>query len=312
LTPWTAYRAYVIVTGGAMAAGAFLGMVRLVRRRRRWPARSRLVPTPHLERSAAVMHADITGPRPDDAVARRHLAELAHLDRVAGMGQLASSIAHELSQPLAAILSHAQAALRLLRMPTPDLNELRACLQDIVSDDRRASDVIRQMRRLLRNADVEALPLALNDLVAATVGLVANDALLRGVSMRFTPAPSLPVIYGNLVQIQQVVLNLLSNAIDAAAAGRAPRTVSVRTVAVSPDALQVVVRDSGNGIADSVRPRVFEPFFTTKPGGLGMGLAISRKIVEVHGGRLDAVNDPAGGAVFTMQLPVRPPDTDQG
>jgi C4-dicarboxylate-specific signal transduction histidine kinase len=250
---------------------------------------------------AAVMYLDVTARRQAEAAAQRHLGQIAHLDRVAGMGHLASSLAHELNQPLTAILSNAQTAHRLLRQPAADLDEVRACLLDIISDDQRAAEVIRRMRGLLRKTDVRSLPLAVNDLVANTMGLVANDALLHGVSIDFRPAPSLPVAYGDLVQIQQVILNLLSNAITAAAEGPI-RKVRVWTAVAGPAHVELAVNDSGPGIADEHAERVFEPFFTTKSDGLGMGLAISRTIVEAHGGRLQGANDPAGGATFRVHL----------
>jgi signal transduction histidine kinase/GAF domain-containing protein len=257
---------------------------------------------------AAVMHFDVTARRQAEAAAHRDLNQIAHLDRVAGMGQLASSLAHELNQPLAAVLLNAQTASRLLAAPQPDVEELRACVADIINDDQRAGEVIRRMRRLLRKSDVVRVPLDLNGLVADTIALVENEALLQAVTIEFAPAPALPVVYGDVVQIQQVVLNLLTNGITAAAnGGAAARKVAVWTSAATLPSVEIGVHDSGNGIADTDLDRIFEPFFTTKVGGLGMGLAITRTIVEAHGGRLLAENDQAGGATFRVQLnPERP------
>jgi signal transduction histidine kinase len=256
-----------------------------------------------LEGGATVMHFDVTARRQAEATARRHLNESAHLDRVASMGQLASSIAHELNQPLTAILANAQAAVRLLGQARPDLAEVRACLADIIIDDQRAAEVIRHMRRLLRKGDFVDLPIAINDLIANTLGLMANDALLHDVFVEFAAAPALPVVYGDLVQIQQVILNLLANAITAAGSGPSPAgKVTVWTTTADTN-VEIGVRDSGAGIAEADLARLFEPFFTTKSEGLGMGLAISRSIVEAHGGRLVAENDPGGGAVFRVHLP---------
>ena len=262
---------------------------------------------PRLGKGAAVTHFDVTARRQAEAAARRHLAQMAHLDRVAGMGQLASSLAHELNQPLAAILTNAQAANRLLATVPPDMAELRACLEDIVTDDQRAAEVIHGMRRLLKKTDlVASVPVALNDLVTTTIGLVGSDALLHAVSVEFTPAAGLPAVHGDRVQIQQVVLNLLTNAITAASAGATAGTVAVWTSTAAPW-VEVGVHDSGPGIKDGDLARLFEPFFTTREEGLGMGLAISRAIVEAHGGRLVAENHPASGAIFRVQLPIDRP-----
>jgi signal transduction histidine kinase len=262
-----------------------------------------------LDGGAAVMNVDVTARRQTEAALQRHLAEIAHSDRVAAVGQLAASMAHELSQPMAAILTNAQAAQRLLDRPDVDVEEIRACLADIVSDDRRAAEVIHRTRDLLRKTKPSASPVALNDLVATTIGLVTNEALLRGVSLAFTPAPALPVIRCDMIQVQQVILNLLSNAIDAAAAGRDARRVTVRTAIEPPSAVALTVHDTGSGIPPADMDHLFEPFFTTKPEGLGMGLPISHSIVEAHGGRLQARNDEDGGATFSMVLPIDPPDT---
>ena len=265
----------------------------------------------HLGGGAAVMHFDVTARRQAEASARRHLSQIAHLDRVASMGQLASSLAHELNQPLTAVLINAQAACRLLAVSQPDLDALRACLADIISDDQRAGEVILRIRRLCsRRPTSSSTPLALNALVADTIGLVANEALLHAVTIEFSPAAALPVAYGDIVQVQQVILNLLTNAIRAASNGGAPtRKVTVWTSAAGAPYVEVGVHDSGKGIAEADLGRIFEPFFTTKPDGLGMGLAISRTIVEAHGGRLLGENDPAGGAIFRFHLRAGQPGT---
>ena len=184
-------------------------------------------------------------------------------------------------------------------------------LDDIVSDDKRASDVIRHTWRFLKRAEVVSLPLALNELAANPIGLLANDALLHAVTIEFFPAAALPAAYGDPVQIQQVILNLLTNAITAAANGGAPtRQVTVWTSEATAPYLELGVRDSGKGIAVADLDRIFEPFFTTRLDGLGMGLAISRSIVEAHRGRLLVENDPTGGAIFRLRLRTDQPVTN--
>ena len=256
---------------------------------------------------AAIMHHDVTARKRAEAAAQRQLTDIAHMDRVAAMAELASSLAHELNQPLAAILANAQAAQRFLATGAPDVDELRACLDDLISDDRRAGEVIRQMRRLLKKEVFSLRPVDVNHLVENAVGLVRNEALLHYVSIELARRPALPAVKADPVQIEQVILNLLSNGIAAAAAGSpAERRVSVSTAVVDGQ-VELAVRDSGKGIGESDLDRVFEPFFTTKSEGLGMGLAISRSIVEAHGGRIWAENDPAGGATFRLRLPIEGP-----
>jgi signal transduction histidine kinase len=166
------------------------------------------------------------------------------------------------------------------------------------------------MRRLLKKTDFVSVPLVLNALVADTIGLVANEALLHAVTIEFSPAPVLPIAYGDIIHIQQVILNLLTNAITAAANGGAPaRKVTVWTSVAAAPYVEVGVHDSGKRIAEADLDRIFQPFFTTKPDGLGMGLAISRTIVEAHGGRLLVENNPTGGAIFRVHLRTDEPGT---
>jgi signal transduction histidine kinase len=257
----------------------------------------------HLGGGAAIMHLDVTARRQAEAAAQLNLGHLAHLDRVAAMGHLASSIAHELNQPLAGILANAQAAKLLLSDSEFDLDELRACLADIVSDDKRATEVIRRMRKMLTKTESVRMPVALNDLTSNTIRLVASEALRHSVTIEFLRADALPAVYGDTVQIQQVILNLLTNAINAAAQrDAATPKVTVWTAAAAGPYVELGVHDSGNGIAQADLARIFEPFFTTKPDGLGMGLTISHAIVESHGGRIVVENDPAGGATFRIHL----------
>lgn len=255
---------------------------------------------------AVVMHFDITARKHAELAAQRHLGEIAHMDRVAGMGELTSSLAHELNQPLAAILTNAEAAHRLLVLTPPDVEEVGQCVTDIVKDAQRAGEVITRIRRLLRKEELELKPLSLTALAKNVVALVANDAVLHNVEIEVKFPPALAVAHGDPVQIQQVILNLLTNAIRAAADSPTPsRRVSV-WISNGAGYVELGVRDSGRGIPESALPRLFEPFFTTRQDGLGMGLVISRSIVEAHGGRIWGENDPAGGAVFRVHVPTTP------
>ncbi|WP_437516497.1 hybrid sensor histidine kinase/response regulator [Sorangium sp. So ce1099] len=231
--------------------------------------------------------------------------ELAHLNRVSAMSELAASLAHELSQPLAAILSNAQAADRLLAHAPPDIAEVRAALADIMADDRRAGQVIQRMRAMLRKGELSAAALDLDELIREVVRLMASAALLAGTTVRIELSPGLPRVRGDGIQLQQVLLNLLVNALDAVAR-RPPeaRLVVVRTRRADGGRVELSVADSGDGIPPADLERVFEPFFTSKPQGLGVGLAISRSIVEAHGGRLWAEHCPGEGATFRCALPV--------
>jgi PAS domain S-box-containing protein len=246
---------------------------------------------------------DIHDQKLTEATMRRHLDEVAHMNRVWALGELAASIAHELNQPLAAILSNAQAAKRFLNDKSVDLAQVGECLNDIVADDRRAGEVIRRLRELLiKGAPQESL-VSLNEIVSDVTRLLQNDALLRQVSIKFEPAPALQPVRGDRIQLYQVVLNLVVNGLDAVAE-RPPdnRWVLVRTIESDEGDVQLTVEDSGQGIAEGNLHRVFEPFFTTKSGGLGMGLSICQSIVQAHGGRLWVENGANGGAIFRCML----------
>jgi PAS domain S-box-containing protein len=248
---------------------------------------------------------DITDQKCAEATLRRSLDEIAHLNRVAAMGELTASLAHELNQPLAAILSNAQAASRFLGSESPDLAEVRECLSDIVADDKRAGEIIRQLRALLRKGESQVSVVDLNEVVSDAIRLVRNDALLRDTSIRFEPFPGLACVRGDRIQLYQVALNLIMNSLDAT--GERPygeRWVSVRTAESEGQGVQLTVEDSGKGVVGSDLARVFEPFFSTKREGLGMGLSISRSIVQAHGGRIWAENSDGRGAIFHCVLPV--------
>lgn len=238
----------------------------------------------------------------------RHLRdELAHVARVNTLGELSGSLAHELNQPLGAILHNAEAARLLLERDPPDLVELRAIVGDIQADDRRAGAIIERMRALLKRKSLELQQVSLQALVNEVLTLVRGDALARGVAVDARVPETLPPILADRVQLSQVLLNLLVNGIDAvSASSNGTRRVAIEARATDAHTIEVAVADSGNGILPDMLPKVFEPFVTTKPNGLGIGLAVSRTIVEAHGGRLWAQNVVTSGAVFTFTLPLVP------
>jgi len=240
-----------------------------------------------------------------DETARQRL-ELAHLARVASLSELSGSLAHELNQPLAIILANAQAAQRQLEREPPDLDEVRAILADIVAEDRRAGDVIRRLRGLLKRGEPERRLLALHEVAEGVLTLMRSELLGRGVELERRLAPDLPPVLGDRIPLEQVLLNLVLNACDALAANP-PGTRRLQLTSHCADGrVRLSLADSGCGLpADPAR--IFEPFFTTKPGGLGMGLSICRTIVHAHGGRLWAEPVPSGGSVFHLELPAAHP-----
>jgi|RhiMethySRZTD1v2_1073278.scaffolds.fasta_scaffold17227_10 signal transduction histidine kinase len=230
--------------------------------------------------------------------------ELAHTGRVATVGALTTSLAHELNQPLTAILSNAEAAEQLLETAALPLEKLREILQDIVKDDRRAVEIIRRLRGLLARGAVEPAALDVNEMVSEVGHLVSADAAVRNVSVRLNLAPDLPPIWGDRVQLQQVVLNLLLNGLDAMPdADRDGGRLLLETARSGPLSVRIAVRDSGTGIDGATLEQIFDAFYSTKAAGMGMGLTIARQIVEAHGGRLEARNNPEGGATFSFTLP---------
>lgn len=238
----------------------------------------------------------------EDETARQR-AELEHLSRVATLSELSGALAHELNQPLAIIMSNAEAAQSLLDRPVPDLPEVRAILADIVSADERAGEVIRRLRSLLKRGEPNRQPVALNQVVRDVVAFMRADLVRRGVAVELALAERLPEISADRVPVEQVLINIVGNACDAMAAnGAGDRTVTIATAA-DADAVHVRVRDAGAGLPQPP-DRVFEPFYTTKAHGLGMGLAICRTIVTTHGGRLWAEPNADRGATFHLCLPV--------
>ena len=242
--------------------------------------------------------------------AQRLRQELTHIGRVSALGELTASLAHELSQPLTAILSNAQAAQLLLEADVVNLEKVREFLSDIVAEDKRAAAVIHRLRVLLKKGDPEFVSLDLNDIVGEVAWLMRSDAIIRNVPIGLELADDLPRVRGDRVQLQQVVLNLVLNGLEAMREpGAGDRTLVIRTARDGAAAVAVAVQDSGIGIDEKELDRLFQPLYTTKAEGLGMGLAIARTIVDAHGGQLGAANNVHGGATFHFTLPVGTEDT---
>ena len=231
-------------------------------------------------------------------------SELAHANRVATMGQLTASITHEVNQPLAAMRNNLTAALIFLDRTPPDLVEVREALTCAVKDNDRAGTVVGRIRALMQKAPTRTDSVNVNEAVCEVIELTYGEALKNGVSARTQLADGLPLIQGDRVQLQQVVLNLILNAVQAmGAVTDGSREVLITTSQTDPNEVCLGVQDTGPGLSAETLPRLFEPFYTTKPGGMGMGLAICRSIIEAHGGRLWATRCEPQGALFQFTIP---------
>jgi C4-dicarboxylate-specific signal transduction histidine kinase len=247
--------------------------------------------------------ADITDQLKAQKDLQQTQRDLNRLARANLLGELASTLAHELNQPLAAILSNAQAARRFMTSGAFDLNELRDILDDIVSDDKRASEVIRHLRSMLQWGDIPRAAVDVNDAVREVLELLDGELRDNHVSLSAHYSPEMPEVHGARVEIQQIVMNLLMNSLKAL--HRVPagdRAIEIRTRA-DEDGVLVSVSDTGPGIASETLPKIFEAFHSTTEGGIGMGLTICKRIVENHGGEIRAENADAGGAVIAFSLP---------
>ncbi|MFM0639066.1 PAS domain S-box protein [Paraburkholderia metrosideri] len=247
---------------------------------------------------------DITATRLAEEQLHESQVELAHVARVTALGELSASIAHEVSQPLAAIVTNGDACLRRLDHATPQPEEMQACVQRMIADGRRASEIVRRIRALTKRDTPEKTCLDLNDVVNDVALLVQHEIFTHRVSMRLELAPALPPLLAGRVELQQVILNLVLNGIQAMdGISDGPRELLIRTRQDEVGDLVLTAQDSGTGIKPERFGQLFDPFFTTKPDGMGMGLSICRSIIEAHGGRVCAFNHIRRGAVVQFSVP---------
>ena len=230
-------------------------------------------------------------------------AELAHAARVATLGELSASIAHEVNQPLAAIVTSGEAGLRWLRRDVPDLKEVATTIGHVVAQGRRASEIVTCIRTFLKKAPTQQDLLQIDEIIEEATLLVARELVKDDVTLIVETEHGLPPVRGDRIQLQQVLVNLLINAGQAMSGRPGSRTVTLRAGTVDGENLAITVEDSGPGIQPDDLPHLFDPFFTTKGGGMGMGLAICRTTVEAHGGRLSVESSPGSGATFHLTLP---------
>ncbi|TCK35128.1 PAS domain S-box-containing protein [Paraburkholderia sp. BL8N3] len=253
---------------------------------------------------------DATAARQSEERLHRTHAELAHVTRVATMGELAASIVHEVNQPLAAIVTNGGACLRWLDRPEPDLAEAALSVERMVADARHASDIVRQLRAFASKKTPASMPVDVNAVIRETLPLIGMGQFRKGIVLELQLAEKLPAVLADRVQLQQVLINLISNA--AQSVGEQSRDaatvpIGIESALTADGAVSVTVRDSGPGFPPDIARRVFEPFFTTKPDGMGMGLAICRSIIEAHGGRIHACNNDGPGAQIGFVLPAHDP-----
>lgn len=257
-------------------------------------------------RATMETNSDVTQRRAAEQGLRKAQAELAHVTRVTTLGELAASIAHETSQPLAAIVSNGEAGMRWLNRDSPNLEAAKASLEKMVGSARRAHEVVARLRAMARRSDAELLPISLNEVIKECLALIHREMEDRRIKLELSTDPSLSPILGDRVQLQQVIINLVMNALQAMTNPDSPRILRIATGTDGTDGDMAVLEviDTGTGLPPEVADKLFTAFHTTKTDGMGMGLSISRSIVEAHGGQIGASPNPRGGAIFVVRLPV--------
>lgn len=260
--------------------------------------------TAELREANQQLQAEIAERQRAEEAFHKTQADLAHLTRVMTMSELATSIAHEVNQPLTAIITTGDACARWLAVDPPNLRRVREALSRIITEGTRASEVVKRIRGLSKKTTFQKSPLQMNELIHEVIALMEHELVTNKIHLQTELASKLPFVYGDRVQLQQVILNLVVNGIEAMNEVRnRARELLIKSEKADPDRLQVSVRDCGCGLEQNQVEHLFEAFFTTKPGGIGMGLSISRTIIESHGGRLWATTNPDHGATFQFALP---------
>jgi two-component system sensor kinase FixL len=258
------------------------------------------------QRPIAVLETnnDITEQKRAEEKLQQAQVELAHVTRTTTLGELTASIAHEVNQPLAAIVTNGEVCLRLLPHNGAELKEVRGAIKDVIANSIRASEIIQRLRALCTKTAPEKRLLSINDIIRETISLVQHELRRHGVSLKLELGSALPQVFGDRVQLQQVLLNIVINGMEAIAFAKdGPRELQIRSYN-GADHVTVAVRDSGIGICPDSENRLFQAFFTTKSGGMGMGLSICRSIIELHGGRVWASRNADRGATFQFSLPL--------
>jgi signal transduction histidine kinase len=250
---------------------------------------------------------DVTRRRLAEDALDKVRSELAHVTRVTSLGELAASIAHEVNQPLSGIITNASACLRMLTAGHTDLDRAIKAVERIIRDGNRASEVIKRLRNLFRRQDFSAEPFDLNEAAQEVIAICSHDLQRRRIALSVDLDPKLPSLVGDRIQLQQVILNLVLNAADAiGASDRQPRQIAIETAQSAPGIAQLTVRDTGCGIAPDDLNKIFEAFYTTKPNGMGIGLSVSKSILERHDGKLWACANEGPGSAFSFSLPCAP------